>query len=129
MSHTIRARAVALAVMLTVGAAPAVFAQTAKPAKAAKASSSMASHTVSGTLEKFDTSGQMLTVRTSKGSETLALGTDAKIHQGSHNLTAADLASQTGSHVSVQYTEQGGQKTAKEVRLSGKQAAAAKPKK
>jgi hypothetical protein len=134
MSHTIRVRAIAfMAAASLAGSAWGAFAQASTPNKSAKmpAASSKASHSVSGTLEKFDATGKMLTVHTSKGSETLALSSDARIREGSHSLTAADLSSHTGSRVRVSYTERDGQKTAQEVRLSQKAPAnpAAKPKK
>ena len=122
MSHTIRVRAIALAAAAALaGGAWGASAQSSAQSKTAKMpASSSASHSVSGTLEKFDATGKMLTVHTSKGSETLALSSDAKIHEGARNLTLADLSSHTGSRVRVSYTEHDGQKTAQEVRLSRK---------
>jgi len=118
MSGTFRSLGLAAAVTLAfaAGAAAAPQASQTKPAKSAKATTG--SHSVSGTLEKFDASGKMLTLKTSTGSETLTLSSDAKIHQGSQSLSAADLSAHTGSRVRVHYTESNGQKTAQDVMLS-----------
>jgi hypothetical protein len=115
----------AMVVAGVASAAPRAASTKAMAGQATKPSSSMKSskpandsHSLKGTLEKFDASSRMLTVHTSKGAETLALGPNAHIMQGSKTMTADDLASHTGSKVDVKYTESNGQKTAQNVRLT-----------
>lgn len=113
--------AVVATLALAVGAASAAP-QAKSSAKASKAST--ASHSLSGTIEKID--GNTLTVKTSSGSETVMLGSDAKIHDGGKALMASDLSTHTGSKVHVNYVESNGQKMAHDVSVSG---AAKAPKK
>lgn len=105
LRSVVAASIAAMAFATCVAAAPA-------PAKAK-------SQSLVGTLQKFDQSGKMLTVQTSKGTETLSLAANAKINQGSKTLTANDLASHTGARVKVWYRETNGQKTVETVRLAG----------
>lgn len=97
--------------------AVAAFAATGLAATPATAPKAARPHSLVGTLQKFDETGKMLTVQTGKGSETLALESNALIHQGSKSLTAADLASHTGAKVKIRYSEVNGQKMAEDVRL------------
>jgi hypothetical protein len=103
---------------LAVGAASAAPQAKASGAKASKASTG--SHSLNGTIEKVD--GNTLTVKTSSGSETVMLGSDAKIHDGGKTLMASDLSSHTGSKVHVNYVESNGQKMAHDVSVSGAKA-------
>lgn len=116
--------AVIATVALAVGTATAAPQAKATSAKAAKAS--MASHSLSGTLEKVD--GNTLTVKTGSGTQTVTVGSDAKISQGSKSLSAADLSAQTGSKVRLSYDEMNGQKTAHEIHVSGGMKASKKTK-
>jgi hypothetical protein len=107
--------AVVATLALAVGAASAAPQAKSSSAKASKAST--ASHSLNGTIEKVD--GNTLTVKTSSGSETVMLGSDAKIHDGGKALMASDLSSHTGSKVHVNYVESNGQKMAHDVQVSG----------
>jgi len=139
MSRTFRSLGLAIVSAVVMAGAPALAATSAgkgSPAAQTKAASSMKSskasndsHSLKGTLEKFDSSSRMLTIHTSKGAETLTLDTNAHIMQGSKAVTADDLASHTGSRVDVRYTESNGQKTAQNVRLMAASQSAAKSKK
>jgi len=113
---------VVVSALVVAGAADASAGRPSKAAQPAKASAmkpaKAATHSITGTLEKFDPAGKMITVRTAKGAETIALGADAHIMQGSRSVVATDLATHTGSRVEVTYTETNGQKTAQSVRLT-----------
>jgi hypothetical protein len=112
-------RAASTKALAGAASAKASASQATKPSSSMKSSKpANDSHSLKGTLEKFDASSRMLTVHTSKGAETLALGPNAHIMQGSKTMTADDLASHTGSKVDVKYTESNGQKTAQNVRLT-----------
>jgi hypothetical protein len=116
--------AVIATVALAVGTAAAAPQAKATSAKTAKASTG--SHSLSGTLEKVN--GNTLTLKTSSGTETVTVGSDAKISQGSKSLSAADLSMQTGSKLRVNYDEMNGQKTAHVIHVSGGMKSAKKTK-
>lgn len=128
MLRTFRSIGLAVAMVAALAAGAAAAPQSSKPA-AKPAKSSMASHSVTGTLEKFDPSDKMLTLKTAKGTETLTLGTDARIREGSQTLSSSDLSSHAGSRVRVSYVENNGQKTAREVSLTANKSSAKAPKK
>ena len=110
MARSIRLIAVAMVAVLAL-AMPALAAQ-AKAAKAVQAKTM----TISGTLQKVD--GQALTVQTPKGSETVMLGANAQIRRAGKTLPISDLASESGSRVTIRYMENNGQKMAQSVTLA-----------
>ena len=99
----------ALAVATSVSASPAQ-AKTAKKA---------AAHSVTGTLEKYDASGNSIVVKTTKGDETLSLGSATSIRMGATRMTPADLNGHTGQKVKVRYSEENGKQTAQTVQFEG----------
>ena len=115
-------RAAALAASLGLGAVTVM----AAPASTHPAKSG--AMTVTGTIEKFDTSAKTLTLKTAKGNETFALGEKASIHHGSKAATAADLSSWSGQPAKVRYTDVNGTKTATSVMVGGAGHAAAEHK-
>ena len=119
MSRTVRSMITAVVASLALAALAG-----AAPTKAAK------THSVVGTIQKYDAAAKTLTVATAKGSETVTLGTDTHVMSGSKRLSTADLSAQTGTRVKVAYTEANGQKMARNVRIAAapmKAASAAKP--
>jgi hypothetical protein len=118
-------RLIAVAVVAVFALSMPAFAGQAKPAKpAAKAAKAM---TLSGTLEKV--AGQDLTIQTAKGTEEVMFGSDVKIRRAGKTLSTSDLASASGSKVTVRYKEDNGHKMAESVTLAAaaKQVASAKP--
>jgi hypothetical protein len=116
-----------------VAAAAAPAAKSASPksssssaAKAAKASTP-ATHTVSGTLESFDTSAKTLTVKGAKSTWTFN-ASSAQAWEGSKSIGVDELSSHTGAKVTVKYTDHDGQKSASSVRLAAAHAAKASSK-
>ena len=99
----------ALAVATSASALPAQ-AKTAKKA---------AAHSVTGTLEKYDASGNSIVVKTTKGDETLSLGSATSIRMGATRMTPADLNGHTGQKVKVRYSEENGKQTAQTVQFEG----------
>ena len=99
----------ALAVATSASALPAQ-AKTAKKA---------AAHSVTGTLEKYDASGNSIVVKTTKGDETLSLGSATSIRMGATRMTPADLNGHTGQRVKVRYSEENGKQTAQTVQFEG----------
>ena len=99
----------ALAVATSASASPAQ-AKTAKKA---------AAHSVTGTLEKYDASGNSIVVKTTKGDETLSLGSATSIRMGATRMTPADLNGHTGQKVKVRYSEVNGKQTAQTVQVEG----------
>ena len=99
----------ALAVATSASALPAQ-AKTAKKA---------AAHSVTGTLEKYDASGNSIVVKTTKGDETLSLGSATSIRMGATRMTPADLNGHTGQKVKVRYSEENGKQVAQTVQFEG----------
>jgi len=96
-----------------VHAASAEKAATAKPAAMAKP----ATHSVSGTVESYDASGKSLTVKGTKSTWTFSAA-DARVWEGSKSIALDELSAQTGSKVSVKYTDEGGEKRASTIRVT-----------
>jgi hypothetical protein len=96
----------------------AALALAAAPASAAAKSKSPGRqhHSVAGTLEKVD--GQTLTIKTSKQSESVMLGPTTHITEHGKAIQAAQLSGDTGSHVTVRYTETTGQKQAQTITVT-----------
>jgi hypothetical protein len=99
----------ALAVATSASASPAQ-AKTAKKA---------AAHSVTGTLEKYDASGNSIVVKTAKGDETLSLASATSIRMGATRMTPADLNGHTGQKVKVRYSEENGKQVAQTVQFEG----------
>lgn len=110
MFQLLGAGILALAVASSASASPA---QTAKTAKKATA------HSVTGTLEKYDASGNSIVVKTAKGDETLSLGSATSIRMGATRMTTADLNGHTGQKVKVRYSEESGKQVAQTVQFEG----------
>src|SRR3954447_9886583 len=98
-------RSVTMAAVIFVSA----LALAGAPASAAAKSKSTTKqhHTIAGTLEKVD--GQTLTIKTSTQSESVMLGPATHITQHGKAIQASQLSGDTGSHVTVKYTEANGQ--------------------
>jgi hypothetical protein len=109
MFQLVGAAIVALAVATSASASPAQ-AKTAKKA---------AAHSVTGTLEKYDASGNSIVVKTTKGDETLSLGSATSIRMGATRMTPADLNGHTGQKVKVRYSEENGKQMAQTVQFEG----------
>ena len=124
----------ALAVsVVTAAAAPATkpasshATKSSSTASAKAKASAPATHSVSGTLESFDSTAKTLTVKGAKSTWTFSAA-DARAWEGSKSIGLDDLSSHTGAKVTVKYTEQDGQKSARSVRLSAAHAAKASSK-
>jgi hypothetical protein len=109
MFQLVGAGILALAVATSASALPAQ-AKTAKKA---------AAHSVTGTLEKYDASGNSIVVKTTKGDETLSLGSATSIRMGATRMTPADLNGHTGQKVKVRYSEENGKLMAQTVQFEG----------
>ncbi len=92
-----------LVITVSSGAAPAKTATT---------------HSVVGTLEKYDASAKTLTISTAKGQETVMVSTATHVTSGLKVLSAGDLSSQTGERVKVVYADMNGQKMAQNIRIA-----------
>jgi hypothetical protein len=100
----------ALAVAISASAAPA---QTGKAAKKATA------HSITGTLDKYDSAANSIVVKTAKGDQTLSLGSATSIRMGATRMTPADLTGHTGQKVKVRYNEENGKQVAQSVQFEG----------
>ena len=109
MFQLLGAGILALAVATSASASPAQ-AKTAKKA---------AAHSVTGTLEKYDASGNSIVVKTAKGDETLSLASATSIRIGATRMTPADLNGHTGQRVKVRYSEENGKQVAQTVQFEG----------
>ena len=88
----------------------------AAPVSAAPKQRAAKAHAVSGTLQKVD--GQTLTLQTAKGTETVMLAASARISENGKVVQPAQLSADTGSRVTVHYTEANGQKQAQAVTIT-----------
>jgi hypothetical protein len=98
----------------------------ASASTAGKAKAHASSHSATGTIEKYESN--MLTLKTSSGDEQFALGTSARIRNGSKSIKADDLSGLTGQRAKVRYTESNGQRMAQSIMVSGTSKSAAKGK-
>ena len=110
-------RFMVLAMVTVLATAVPTFAAQAKAG--GKSAAKMAS--ITGTLQKVD--GQTLTVQTAKGPETVMLSADAKVRRAGKTLPASQLAGESGSRVTIRYSEEGGHKEARSVTLAAPAAA------
>ena len=118
MFQLLGASVLAVAVAASASAAPA---QTTKaPAQTTKTpAKKAAAHSVTGTLEKYDASGNSIVVKTAKGVETVSIGSATSIRMGAARMAPADLTGHTGQKVKVRYTEENGKMVAQAVQLQG----------
>jgi hypothetical protein len=97
------------------------FAQTAakstKPASSTMTKPAPAA-SARGTLTAVDTAANSITLKSGKHEWTFTLASSAVIHEGSKNITLADLASHKGHEAKVRYSESGGTKTAQSVMVA-----------
>jgi hypothetical protein len=132
MRHMFRSTALAVtsAVAITVFAVstPAFAAQAAPAAKSAAKTTKAAKVTTiaaSGTVSKFDSASNTLTVTTAKGDVAFMVDSSASILANGKKVAASDLSNEVGHKVVVRYTESGGQKMAQSLRISAAPKAAA----
>jgi len=120
--------------LVTLAGALLVAVSLAGPASAADTSSSRSSpkamasstadepkaavHHVSGTLESYDAGARTLTVKGTKETWTFDAA-EARVWDGSRSVDLDLLADRAGSRVTVKYTDDGGDKRARTVRLAG----------
>jgi hypothetical protein len=106
--------------LLGAGILAVAFAASASaaPAQTSKtATKKAAAHSVTGTLEKYDASGNAIVVKTAKGDETMSIGSATSIRMGAARLAPADLTGHTGQKVKVRYTEANGKMAAQTVQF------------
>jgi hypothetical protein len=120
----------ALAVVGALFLAGSIYAQapatahTTKPVKqTATKVATRAPRAMTARGEIVSADSNSVTVKTSKGNETFAIGPETKIMQGAKAVTPSDLAN--GERATIQYTKSGEQMTATHIAV----AAPRKPKK
>jgi len=125
----IKSCALAAAAVLVAASSYAAPAQsTAKPptTKSAAAKTTAPpkakSHSVVGTLDKYDAGANTIIVNTGKGTETLSLSSTSTVHMGAKTMSTSDLSSHAGDRVKVRYAEASGQRTVESVQIEGKPA-------
>ncbi len=96
--------------------AQATSASSAKPAK----SKSPAPTTLvaTGKIVQFDTTGQALTLSTSKGEQHFTVSPSAHLQDSSHPITLDDLGKLAGHKATVRYKESAGEKSVESIRVS-----------
>jgi hypothetical protein len=121
MFHVLGAGILAVAVATSVSAAPAQTKSATKAAAPAQAkpAKKAAAHSITGTLEKYDATGNAIVVKTAKGDETLSLASATSIRMGAARMSPADLNGHTGQKVKVRYTNENGKQVAQTVQLEG----------
>jgi hypothetical protein len=126
--------AAALLVTASAYSAPAqsTTKRTATKSAAAKTATPKAkSHSIVGTLDKYDAGANTIVVNTGKGTETLSLSSTSSVRMGAKTMSASDLSAHSGNRVKVRYSDANGQRTVESVQIEGapaaKQAATPKP--
>ena len=119
MSRTFTSLAVVVLAMFVATAASAAPAQATRTQQSAPKAAAAATHSLTGTLEKYDASGNTIVVNTGKGTETLSLASDSSIRMGAARVAPADLTAHTGQRVKVRYSETNGQKMVQTLQLEG----------
>jgi hypothetical protein len=107
-----------LALTATTFAQTAAASKTTKPANASIATKAAPAASARGTLTAVDTAANSITLKNGKHEWTFTLASSAVIHEGSKNITIADLASHKGQSAKVRYSESGGAKTAQSVMVA-----------
>lgn len=111
-----------LALTATTFAQPAATAKTTKPASTSTAAKAAPAASARGTLTAVDTAANSITLKSGKHEWTFTLASGAVIHEGSKNITIADLASHKGHEAKVRYSEAGGARTAQSVMVAAAKA-------
>jgi hypothetical protein len=119
MSRILRSLAIAALAMSVAATALAVPAQAGRPGRTASKATTPATHSVTGTLEKYDASGNSVVVNTGSGSQTLTLAAQSSIRMGATRLAPADLTAHTGQKVKVRYSDENGQRTVQTLQIEG----------
>jgi F0F1-type ATP synthase membrane subunit c/vacuolar-type H+-ATPase subunit K len=107
--------AVAVGAAAQAGATQATKASTTAQAPKAQAARVQA---LSGTIAAYDASGNTLTIKTATGDQTVSIGANTRIREGSKTLKAADLAGLTGRNVKVRCRESGGKLVADSITIA-----------
>ncbi len=93
-------------------------APAAKPAAKTTKAAKVTMITATGTVSKFDSATNTLTVTTAKGDVAFMVDNSASILASGKKVAASDLSNEVGHRVSVRYSESGGQKMAQSVRVT-----------
>jgi hypothetical protein len=104
---------VALATAFVAAQAPS----TPGMAQSGKATT-VAEHTLTGSVVRFDTASKTLSIKTSKGDESVLVASTTKINEGSKKLAAADLSGLSGHKIKIRYQEQNGKMVADSIMVS-----------
>ena len=103
----------AVAALFVLSGAVMAHAATSHAAQAAKAGTSTQAQakaatiepSMMGTIEKWDETSKMLTIKTAKGTESeFTLGANCTIAEGTKSLTPNDLSTMVGQRVRVYHT-------------------------
>jgi hypothetical protein len=70
-----------------------------------------------GTIQRFDAGTHLLTIKTTRGSESFVVGDSTTIHRGARVVMLQDLGKWSGSRAKVRYTESAGRRTASSVMI------------
>jgi phage baseplate assembly protein gpV len=117
-----------LAAALSLSTASADTKPPASPAPAkSPAAAKPVTHSVSGTLESYDSAAKTVTVKGTKATWTFS-ATEARVWDGSKSVGLDDLSGHAGAKVSVKYTDDAGEKQASSIRLSASHTAKPSPK-
>jgi hypothetical protein len=104
------------AAVLGVGRA-ANAAQIDPPSSAASASTALR---MRGTIDKYDATTRMLSLKTADGTLPLSVPPAVRIRQDRHDIEAITLQELSGYRAAVRYSESGGNRTAESIHVFGK---------
>src|SRR5262245_6758719 len=102
----------AMAIVVTPGLLDAGLA-----ARPPLASEPKAALSATGTIQRFDVATHLLTLKTTRGSESFVVADSTTIHRGAKVATLQELGRWSGSPAKVRYTESAGRRTASSVMI------------
>jgi len=126
MSRALRSSGIGVLAICVAASTLAASTQAASAGRGAQKAAAAATHSITGTLERYDASGNSIVVNTGKGTETLTLASDSSIRMGAARLAPADLTAHAGHQVKVRYSEANGQRMVQTMQVEGGTSAAAR---
>ena len=102
---------------MAIAATPRLLGAAALAARPALPSDPKPALSATGTIQRFDAVTHLLTIKTTRGSESFVVGDTTTVHRGARMATLQDLGRWSGSPAKVRYTESAGRRTASSVMI------------
>ena len=106
---------------ITLAAGPGLLAAGGLPGGRPAESDTRAASSATGTIQHFDPASRVLTLKTSRGSESFVVADSTTIRRGAKAASLQDLVKWSGWPAKVRYTEAGGHRAASSVMVGSRQ--------